>query len=77
MLNFIKQNPQQIFLQEKVQTIKEVKLTPKKLVDKNWGVNTKSKSVTYSVNPEFDKTNFLGETAIQFNTKRAKSELLI
>ncbi len=68
--NFIKQNPQQIFLQEKVQTIKEVKLTPKKLVDKNWGVNTKSKSVTYSVNPEFDKTNFLGETAIQFNTKK-------
>ncbi len=68
--NFKKQNPQQIFLREKVQTIKEVKLTPKKLVEKNWGVNTKSKSVTYSVNPEFDKNSFLGETALQFNTKK-------
>jgi len=68
--SFIKQNPQQIFLQEKVQNIKEVKLVPKKLVDKNWGVNTKTKSVIYNVNPEFDKTNFLGETALQFNTKK-------
>jgi len=68
--DFIKQNPQKIFLQEKIQTIKEVKLTLKKLVDKNWGVNTKTKSVMYNVNPDFDKTNFLGETALQFNTKK-------
>lgn len=68
--SFIRQNPQQIILQEKVQTIKEVKLIPKKLVDKNWGVNTRSKSVTYNVNPAFNKESFLGETALEFSTKK-------
>ena len=68
--NFIKKNSHQIVLQEKIQTIQEVKISPKKLVDKNWGVNTKTKSVMYSVNPEFNKENFLGETALEFNTKK-------
>ena len=67
---FIKKNPQQIILQEKVQNIKEVKLVPKKLVDKNWGINTKSKSVSYSVNPQQNKESFLGETALEFSTKK-------
>ena len=71
--NFIKKNPQHIILQEKVQNIKEVKLVPKKLVDKNWGINTKNKSVSYSVNPQQNKESFLGETALEFSTrKRAK-----
>lgn len=68
--NFIKKNPQQIVLQEKVQNIKEVKLVPKKLVDKNWGINTKNKSVSYSVNPQQNKESFLGETALEFSTKK-------
>ncbi|MCJ8152171.1 alpha/beta fold hydrolase [Chryseobacterium sp. SSA4.19] len=71
--DFIKQNPKTIFLTEKVKNIQEVKISPKKLVDKNWGVNTKTKHVMYSVNPDLENSNFLGETALGFNTnKRAK-----
>lgn len=66
-----KQNHQQkIFLTEKTKNIKEIMIKPKKLIDKNWGVNTKTKSVIYSVNPELDKKNFLGETALEFNAKK-------
>lgn len=68
--DFIKTNPQKIFLSEKVQSIKEVKLVPKKLVDKNWGINTKNKSISYSVNPKLNKESFLGETALEFSTKK-------
>lgn len=71
--NFAKQNAQKIFLKEKIKNIQEVKLSPKKLVDKNWGVTTKTKSVMYSVNPQFRKEDFLGETALEFNaSKRSK-----
>lgn len=70
---FSKQNPQKIFLNEKIKNIQEVKLVSKKLVDKNWGVNTKTKHVMYSVNPQFRKEDFLGETALEFNaSKRSK-----
>ncbi|SHL98355.1 alpha/beta fold hydrolase [Chryseobacterium polytrichastri] len=70
---FSKQNSQKIFLNEKIKNIQEVKLVPKKLVDKNWGVNTKTKHVMYSVNPQFRKEDFLGETALEFNaSKRSK-----
>lgn len=69
--DFIKTNPQKIFLSERIQTIKVVKLVPKKLVDKNWGINTKNKSVTYSVNPQQNRESFLGETALEFSTKRS------
>lgn len=68
--NFVKTNPQKIVLNEKIQTIKEVKLIPKKLVDKNWGINTKNKSVSYSVNPQQNRESFLGETALEFSTKK-------
>ncbi|WP_051884481.1 alpha/beta fold hydrolase [Chryseobacterium luteum] len=71
--NFRKQDRQQIFLKEKVKDIKEVSIKVKKLVDKNWGVNTKTKNVLYSVNPKFKKEDFLGETALEFNaSKRSK-----
>lgn len=70
---FSELNAQKIYLKEKVKNIQEVKITPKKLVDKNWGVNTKTKHVMYSVNPGFNGNNFLGETALEFSTnKRAK-----
>lgn len=71
--NFVKHNSQKIFLKEKVKNIQEVKLVPKKLVEKNWGVKTKTKNVMYSVNPDLNQENFLGETALQFNaSKRSK-----
>ncbi|KAA2224599.1 alpha/beta fold hydrolase [Chryseobacterium sediminis] len=68
--NFKKHDQQKIILTEKTKNIQEITIKPKKLVDKNWGVNTKTKSVTYSVNPEFDKKSFLGETALEFNAKK-------
>lgn len=68
--DFKKHDQQKIFLTEKTKNIQEIAIKPKKLVDKNWGVNTKTKSVTYSVNPEFDKKSFLGETALEFNAKK-------
>lgn len=61
---------QKIFLKEKVKNIDEVHIKPKKLVDKNWGVNTKTKSVMYNVNPDINNENFLGETALEFNTSK-------
>ncbi len=68
--NFKKHDQQKVFLTEKTKNIKEIAIKPKKLVDKNWGVNTKTKSVIYSVNPEFDQKSFLGETALEFNAKK-------
>jgi pimeloyl-ACP methyl ester carboxylesterase len=71
--NFTKQTSQTILLSENTKNIKEIKITPKKYVDKNWGVNTKTKHVLYSVNPQFKKDDFLGETALEFNaSKRSK-----
>ena len=67
---FKQQNPKQILLQERTKLIETVAINPKKLIDKNWGVNTKTKSVTYNVNPEFNKGSFLGETALEFSTKK-------
>jgi len=63
-------NGQKIFLKEKVKNIDEVKIKPKKLVDKNWGINTKTKHVMYNVNPDFKNENFLGETALEFNANK-------
>ncbi|WP_106914681.1 alpha/beta fold hydrolase [Chryseobacterium aurantiacum] len=68
--DFKKHDQQKIFLKEKIKSIKEIAIKPKKLVDKNWGVNTKTKSVLYSVNPAMGKQDFLGETALEFNAKK-------
>lgn len=68
--NFRKHDLKPILLKEKVKKIKEIAIKPKKLVDKNWGVNTKTKNVMYSVNPQFRKEDFLGETALGFNAKK-------
>ncbi|BFO64806.1 alpha/beta fold hydrolase [Chryseobacterium sp. KCF3-3] len=68
--NFKKNDQQKIFLTEKTKNIKEITIKPKKLIDKNWGVNTKTKSVMYSVNPHLRKEDFLGETALAFNAKK-------
>lgn len=68
--DFVKQNDRKIYLKEKFKNIQEVKIAPKKLVDKNWGVNTKTKSVMYSVKPELSKDDFLGETALEFKASK-------
>ncbi|REC48006.1 alpha/beta fold hydrolase [Chryseobacterium pennipullorum] len=68
--DFKMHNLQKIFLIEKTKNIKAIAIKPKKLVDKNWGVNTKTKNVLYSVNPAVHQNNFLGETALAFNAKK-------
>ncbi|MCS4303429.1 alpha/beta fold hydrolase [Chryseobacterium sp. BIGb0232] len=68
--NFKAHDLQKVFLNEKTKTIKEIAIKPKKLVDKNWGVKTKTKSILYFVNPVGDKAGFLGETALEFNAKK-------
>lgn len=70
VLDFKKHDQQKIVLNEKTKNIKEIAIKAKKLVDKNWGVNTKTKSVTYFVNPAQGNKNFLGETALEFNAKK-------
>lgn len=67
---FKKHDQQKVVLNEKTKTIKEIAIKPKKLVDKNWGVTTKTKSILYFVNPVDDKAGFLGETALEFNAKK-------
>ncbi|AZB34097.1 alpha/beta fold hydrolase [Chryseobacterium bernardetii] len=67
---FKKHDQQKVVLNEKTKTIKEIAIKPKKLVDKNWGVTTKTKSILYFVNPVGDKAGFLGETALEFNAKK-------
>lgn len=68
--DFKKHDQQKVFLNERTKTIKEIAIKPKKLVDKNWGVKTKTKSVLYFVNPASKTAGFLGETALEFNTKK-------
>ncbi|MCJ7933242.1 MAG: alpha/beta fold hydrolase [Chryseobacterium sp.] len=68
--DFKKHDLQKIFLTEKIKNIKEIAIKPKKLVDKNWGVHTKTKNVMYFVNPALSKDDFLGETALDFNAKK-------
>lgn len=75
--DFIKSNSQTIILKEKTHDIAEVKISPKKLVEKNWGVNTKSKSILYSVNPNLRKEEYLRETALAFDTKKLAKILKI
>ena len=55
-----------IFNTEKTKNIKEITIKPKKLVDKNWGVNTKTKSVILGKSTPQKKEDFLGETSIGF-----------
>lgn len=68
--SFASQNNKEIFLKQKINDIKEVVLTPKVFVDKNWGVNTKTKSVLFVMSPENNKEQYNLETAFQFSTKK-------
>lgn len=59
-----------IFLEEEITELSEIVIAPKAMIDKNWGVKTKSKSVVYEVNPKNNENNHNIETAFQFNTKK-------
>ena len=70
--DFVKTNPHNIYLYEKVTNIQEVVMTPKNYKDKNLGVNSKSKSIMFT--PNMEKGNsVVEETAVEFSSgKRLK-----
>jgi len=67
--DFVKQNPHNIYLYEKVTNIKEVMLTPNNYKEKNLGVNSKSKSMMFT--PNMEKGNdVVEETAVEFSSSK-------
>ena len=67
--DFVKQNPHNIYLYEKVTNIQEVVLAPKNYKDKNLGVNSKSKSIMFT--PNMEKGNdVVEETAVEFSSSK-------
>ncbi len=70
--DFVKQNPHNIYLYEKVTNIQEVVMTPKNYKDKNLGINSKSKSMMFTPNME-KGNNVVEETVVEFSSgKRLK-----
>lgn len=67
--DFVKTNPHNIYLYEKVTNIQEVVMTPKNYKDKNLGVNSKSKSLMFT--PNMEKGNsVVEETAVEFSSNK-------
>ena len=67
--DFVKTNPHNIYLYEKVTNIQEVVMTPKNYKDKNLGVNSKSKSIMFT--PNMEKGNsVVEETAVEFSSNK-------
>ncbi|MBF8457100.1 carboxypeptidase-like regulatory domain-containing protein [Kaistella sp. G5-32] len=72
---FLKQNPQTIFLVEKVKDIEEVKINPAKFDRKNWGITTKTKRIMIGHNPSKESGDQSKEVAMLFKTnKKTKIE---
>ncbi|WP_379965353.1 carboxypeptidase-like regulatory domain-containing protein [Epilithonimonas sp. UC225_85] len=67
--DFVKQNPHNIYLYEKVTNIQEVVLVPNHYKDKNLGVNSKSKSVMFTPNME-KGDSMVEETAVEFSSNK-------
>lgn len=67
--DFVKANPHNIYLYEKVTNIQDVVMTPKNYKDKNLGVNSKSKSIMFT--PNMEKGNsVVEETAVEFSSNK-------
>ena len=67
--DFVKQNPHNIYLYEKVTNIQEVFIAPKNYKEKNLGVNSKSKSIMFT--PNMEKGNaVVEETAVEFSSNK-------
>lgn len=66
---FVKNNPHNIYLYEKVTNIQEVVMTPQNYKEKNIGVNSKSKSMMFT--PNMEKGNsVVEETAVEFSSNK-------
>ncbi len=67
--DFVKTNPHNIYLYEKVTNIQEVVMAPKNYNDKNLGVNSNSKSIMFT--PNMEKGNsVVEETAVEFSSNK-------
>ena len=67
--DFVKQNPHNIYLYEKVTNIQEVVMTPQNYKEKNLGINSKSKSMMFT--PNMEKGNsVVEETAVEFSSSK-------
>ena len=67
--DFVKQNPHNIYLYEKVTNIQEVVITPQNYKEKNLGINSKSKSMMFT--PNMEKGNsVVEETAVEFSSNK-------
>lgn len=67
--DFVKTNPHNIYLYEKVTNIQEVVMTHQNYKEKNLGVNSKSKSVMFTPNME-KGDSVVEETAVEFSTSK-------
>ena len=67
---FLKKNPQTIFLTEKVKEIEEVKINPAKFEKAIWGIKTKTKRIQIGHNPAKAEGDQSRELAMLFKTKR-------
>jgi hypothetical protein len=67
--DFVKTNPHNIYLYEKVTNIQEVVITPQNYKEKNLGINSKSKSMMFT--PNMEKGNsVIEETAVEFSSSK-------
>lgn len=67
--DFIKENPNSIYLTPKSTNIEEVSIKANTYKEKNLGVNTKSKNVMYTPNMEKGQS-VVQETAVEFSSKK-------
>ncbi|ADQ81474.1 carboxypeptidase-like regulatory domain-containing protein [Riemerella anatipestifer] len=67
---FLLENNKTFFLSEKVVSIEQVVITPKKFIAKNWGINDKTKKIQFSYNPEKNQQDISKELALPFETKK-------
>jgi len=71
--DFINSKNHIIPLKEKVHTIEEVVINPKKYLNKNWGTNAKSKKILFGFNPARTKEDKSKEFGVLFtNSKKVK-----
>ncbi len=71
--DFINSKNHIIPLKEKVFTIEEVVINPKKYLNKNWGTNAKSKKILFGFNPARTKEDKSKEFGVLFtNSKKVK-----
>lgn len=66
---FVKQNPHNIYLYEKITDIQEVTITQNNYKNKNLGVNSKSKSMMFTPNMEKGNSG-IEETAVEFSSSK-------